>query len=200
MRRRGFTLIELLVVIAIIAILAAILFPVLASAKERARQAMCISNLRQLASALREYSDDHNGVMPSGSARQSGQASGKYVEWTGSPDCLRSDVDLSKGQLWRYVRNKGIYRCPSDGQVAAVGITNPVANPRDYPLSYSLNQDLCSIYGGSVVWKRALKLDAETAGRAGRCLLLIHEARKNIKRSAAFFRAFQNVSDVRTIH
>ncbi|HOK55012.1 MAG TPA: prepilin-type N-terminal cleavage/methylation domain-containing protein, partial [Armatimonadota bacterium] len=60
-RQSGFTLIELLVVIAIIAILASILFPVYASAKERARQVKCLSNLRQLATAIRLYADDNDG-------------------------------------------------------------------------------------------------------------------------------------------
>jgi len=57
-RHRGFTLIELLVVIAIIAILAAILFPVFAKAREKARQASCASNLRQITMALRMYGQD----------------------------------------------------------------------------------------------------------------------------------------------
>ena len=58
----GFTLIELLVVIAIIAILAAILFPVFAQAREKARQASCVSNLKQLGVAMRMYQDDYDGV------------------------------------------------------------------------------------------------------------------------------------------
>jgi prepilin-type N-terminal cleavage/methylation domain-containing protein len=56
---RGFTLIELLVVIAIIAVLAAILFPVFAQARERARQTQCLSNARQLALAVQAYLQDH---------------------------------------------------------------------------------------------------------------------------------------------
>ena len=60
MRRRGFTLIELLVVIAIIAILAAILFPVFARAREKARQASCQSNLKQMELAARMYASDYN--------------------------------------------------------------------------------------------------------------------------------------------
>src|SRR5437660_5908285 len=62
--RFGFTLIELLVVIAIIAILAAILFPVFAQAREKARQATCLSNCKQLALALQMYAQDYDEVLP----------------------------------------------------------------------------------------------------------------------------------------
>ena len=64
-RKSGFTLIELLVVIAIIAILAAILFPVFARAREAARKARCLNNLKQCAQALKMYADDYDGTMPS---------------------------------------------------------------------------------------------------------------------------------------
>lgn len=63
-RRSGFTLIELLVVIAVIAILAAVLFPVFAQARAKARQAGCLSNLRQIGSALQMYLQDHDERMP----------------------------------------------------------------------------------------------------------------------------------------
>jgi prepilin-type N-terminal cleavage/methylation domain-containing protein/prepilin-type processing-associated H-X9-DG protein len=63
--RRGFTLIELLVVIAIIAILAAILFPVFAQARDKARQAACLSNLKQVGTALTMYQQDYDERMPS---------------------------------------------------------------------------------------------------------------------------------------
>jgi len=62
--RRGFTLIELLVVIAIIAILAAILFPVFATAREKARQASCLSNTKQLGTAVMMYNQDYDELMP----------------------------------------------------------------------------------------------------------------------------------------
>jgi len=63
--RKGFTLIELLVVIAIIAILAAILFPVFAKAREKARQASCLSNERQLGTAILMYAQDYEELLPS---------------------------------------------------------------------------------------------------------------------------------------
>jgi prepilin-type N-terminal cleavage/methylation domain-containing protein/prepilin-type processing-associated H-X9-DG protein len=64
MRRAGFTLIELLVVIAIIAILAAILFPVFAKAREKARQSSCLSNVKQLSLAFLQYAQDYDDLTP----------------------------------------------------------------------------------------------------------------------------------------
>src|SRR5947208_17195588 len=70
--RRGFTLIELLVVIAIIAILAAILFPVFAQAREKARQASCTSNLKQIGLAFRMYIQDYDERTPQNNPRSTG--------------------------------------------------------------------------------------------------------------------------------
>ena len=64
MFKKGFTLIELLVVIAIIAILAAILFPVFAQARDKARQSACLSNVKQIATAIQLYTDDYDETYP----------------------------------------------------------------------------------------------------------------------------------------
>lgn len=91
MNRKGFTLIELLVVIAIIAILAAILFPVFAAAREKARQSQCVSNLRQLGIAFRAYATDWNETLPGGAP---GDPHNYFPNNNQSPDWWRI------GQRW----------------------------------------------------------------------------------------------------
>ncbi len=110
--RRGFTLIELLVVIAIIAILAAILFPVFGRAREAARKTSCASNLKQIGTALAMYRGDFDELNP---LNAFGDGSGTYT----MPD------GVSTGQyvLWHhvlhpYVRNYGIFNCPSNSYTA----------------------------------------------------------------------------------
>lgn len=97
-RRHAFTLIELLVVIAIIAILAAILFPVFARARERARQTSCLSNLKQLGTATAMYIQDFDQRFPGFWWRESGLHSG----------------ELFPILLQPYIRNHQIFQCPSD--------------------------------------------------------------------------------------
>lgn len=94
MKRRGFTLIELLVVIAIIAILAAILFPVFAQAREKARQTQCLSNGKQVGLALLMYAGDYDNHLP------------VYV-W---PESY-----IVGARLQPYIKNQAIFKCPSSG-------------------------------------------------------------------------------------
>jgi prepilin-type N-terminal cleavage/methylation domain-containing protein/prepilin-type processing-associated H-X9-DG protein len=102
--KRAFTLIELLVVIAIIAILAAILFPVFARAREAARKTQCVSNLRQLGTAAQMYVQDHDGqYFPHD------WATGHY--WFGQVS--GGNVDRTRGLLYSYLKNSEIQKCPS---------------------------------------------------------------------------------------
>ncbi len=100
MRRHGFTLIELLVVIAIIAILAAILFPVFARAREKARQASCMSNLKQWMLGALMYAQDYDERLP-----KHGQAC------SGDPALASDRCQWEKIQP--YIKNTQIWYCPS---------------------------------------------------------------------------------------
>jgi len=134
----GFTLIELLVVIAIIAILAAILFPVFATAKERGRMARCTSNEKQLGTAFRLYADDNGGKLPCAFAGWVVPAGGP--DWCGCVATGNPTINLTKSALWRYTgRNKRIFLCPTDDNIPPKLVT-PVT--RNYPLSYTMNWTL----------------------------------------------------------
>lgn len=106
MRRRGFTLIELLVVIAIIAILAAILFPVFAQAREAARKASCQSNLKQIGLSIAMYVQDHDEVTAPVAICPAG------VTFT-YPDNSTGTCWLWYHPLQPYMKNLQLYNCPS---------------------------------------------------------------------------------------
>lgn len=158
----GFTLIELLVVIAIVAIMAAILFPVLLSTRNQARQARCLANMRQLGTAFELYIRDWDDTMPA-------TAAFGLPNWSGceGPELW---VYPEKGQIWRYIRNKSLYLCPLDRGHPTQRI-QPSAIPvgltaKDYPLSYSMN-----------IYLSKKKVGTLRMRQVSRMLLLIQEDR-----------------------
>jgi prepilin-type N-terminal cleavage/methylation domain-containing protein/prepilin-type processing-associated H-X9-DG protein len=144
-RARAFTLIELLVVIAIIAILAALLLPVLARAKEEGRRANCVSNLRQLTICWEMYADDNQGLLaPNNWIDYAGVGGGfnRSVSWcNGDAQTDTTTANIQTGLLFPYNKSTGIYHCPSDVStiVDANGNPLPQLRTRSYNMSQSVN-------------------------------------------------------------
>jgi prepilin-type N-terminal cleavage/methylation domain-containing protein/prepilin-type processing-associated H-X9-DG protein len=124
--RSAFTLIELLVVIAVIATLAAILFPVFAQAREKARQTSCLSNVKQIGTALMMYAQDYDEQLPSG----------RY-----NPVAPNA-ADIGKGwagQVYGQIKNDQIFKCPDDSTPA---VAATASYPALSPVSYGYNYDI----------------------------------------------------------
>ncbi|MCD6361536.1 MAG: DUF1559 domain-containing protein [Armatimonadetes bacterium] len=139
--RRGFTLIELLVVIAIIAILAAILFPVFAKAREKARQSSCLSNIKQLSLGMLMYMSDYDGRFPRGDSYAWGDGhypSQPYGAWA--------------DQVQPYIKNVQIYVCPSDSSADCISAANAGSHTygSDYLAGSYPNQKLSYGYNYSL--------------------------------------------------
>ncbi len=177
----GFTLIELLVVIAIIAVLAAILFPVLAAAKARAVCSTCLNHEKQLALAFRAYMDDNGGSMPKIQPWNAKRQPPEYpADWCGSTYPAisgQAPCALKQGSLWPYTKNTEIYLCPADRGFPAKGV---LSWPRDYPLSYSVNYLFDWHF-----FKHSL--DNAPNRRQSRLLLLLHESRHTINDGALWW-------------
>jgi len=162
-RSAGFTLIELLVVIAIIAILAAILFPVFARARESARRANCLSNLKQLGTSFQMYAQDYDETFPSGlvlavpgpaangsyavmyektpatAVVYSGNINGSNAQWNLFKDRAKQFRPSVAEQLQPYVKNNQIFLDPNDPQGQVYKNT---WNPDYTRLSYMWNGGL----------------------------------------------------------
>jgi prepilin-type N-terminal cleavage/methylation domain-containing protein len=143
-RSWAFTLIELLVVIAIIAVLASLLLPALAGAKEKANRTYCVNNNRQLALALHLYANDNDDYMPWPNWGNDYGPGWLYMPVNGrAPDPLKTNEInyIEQGEYWPYLKERKIYYCPLDK-------TNDVSwrKRAQRVSSYIMNGAVCS-YG-----------------------------------------------------
>jgi prepilin-type N-terminal cleavage/methylation domain-containing protein/prepilin-type processing-associated H-X9-DG protein len=137
-KNRAFTLIELLVVIAIIAILAAILFPVFAQAREKARQAACMSNLRQIGMAFDMYMQDYDGLLPDRRDLKDSLPGGFRPWKTWPPTDPRGA--WAAIVLEPYTKNNQIWVCPSCAAVfkGLVQVEQAIQPNSDFRVDYWL--------------------------------------------------------------
>lgn len=176
-REIGFTLIELLVVIAIIAILAAILFPVFITTKEKARVTTCQNNMKSLSTAFKLYADDNDGRMPSALSTWA------YPGWLDQYGTTDARWDVRSGSIWKYTgKNKAIYMCPTDKGVPAIQVAG---KPKDYP-SYSMNWMLGSNPLNRQCQGRP-RIGVDTVRFPTKVFLLIHEGRESIDDGCLFW-------------
>jgi prepilin-type N-terminal cleavage/methylation domain-containing protein/prepilin-type processing-associated H-X9-DG protein len=143
--RSAFTLIELLVVIAIIAILAAILFPVFAQAREKARQTSCLSNFKQIGLGVLMYAQDSDELLPL--VNYGYNAAGTAV--AGNPQTNAKWIDV----IFPYVKSEEMYHCPSDAEnpnyvYFKKGRTTPAAGQLPQFGSYAFSQAFYSGVAG----------------------------------------------------
>lgn len=144
----GFTLIELLVVIAIIAILAAILFPVFAQAKEAAKKTACLSNTKQISLGLNMYMMDNDDTYPGALP----WIAGPYNQNPNSSAGSRMPIDM---QLYPYTKNDRIWTCGSDNK-SRPAATDPDLEwwdnryiPKAIPRSYAYVAEIYTVQGGT---------------------------------------------------
>jgi len=146
-KQRGFTLIELLVVIAIIAILAAILFPVFAKAREKARQSSCLSNTKQIGLGMMQYAQDYDETY--------------HFAYTTTPTV----------QWYRlidpYVKSRQVVACPSDG--------DPWIPTAGWPVSYICNYNLHPAGDNPVVLSR-IPIKVAQINKAAEVIVLAENA------------------------
>ena len=141
-RREGFTLIELLVVIAIIAILAAILFPVFARARAKARQASCLSNVKQLTLGLVMYVQDYDSVFMLAGSPIPGMPRGSQVD----------NVNWWRFRLQPYIKNWDLYVCPDGLRDAA----NAADSRNQFHRTYGYNGNLNARREADIRWPAEL--------------------------------------------
>lgn len=159
--QKGFTLIELLVVIAIIAILAGMLLPALAKAKQKGQGIMCMNNTKQLMLAWRQYCDDFNDRLPWAYAAPTDPGAWVYgiEDWNGAN---RDNTDvtntLMKGVIWKYTGgSEKIYKCPADVYTTPGAKSVPRLRSNSMSAWCGMNEGKATWFGNSPPWRMFLK-------------------------------------------
>jgi prepilin-type N-terminal cleavage/methylation domain-containing protein/prepilin-type processing-associated H-X9-DG protein len=198
--RSGFTLIELLVVIAIIAILAAILFPVFAQARSKARQAACLSNLKQIGTALMLYAQDYDETLAGNSylAPNNNLGDAGLTNSTGTQNPLGfMEPEPRVGRNWArdmqpYIKNLAVYRCPEAAARSSVSTGSGYAEtnaPGGGNINLLLNgiasdktlaaipapADIIFLHEAKVYWRVAQVRPCRAATGTNRYMWLNHE-------------------------
>ncbi len=155
-RRSAFTLIELLVVIAIIAILAAILFPVFAKARDQARKTSCLSNMKQLGLGFLMYAQDYDERLPGVNFGNGVGQGWPWTVWAGSVDW----TGVFTHAVMPYLKNRQILQCPSGTEVDRWSGTNG--------LSYCYNEYM---YNTGQGWSSLARISSAPAGVASVSML-----------------------------
>jgi general secretion pathway protein G len=170
-RRAAFTLIELLTVIGIIAILAAILFPVFAAARGKAREIVCVSNLRQIGLAIRMYAQDYDEIYP-----WAVDPTDKYtpVIWSMYPE-FQAQIPFMPFMhevLQPYIRSQEIFRCPSDTGYTIEDFNGTAldATPTSYSrfgTSYNFRTEIAFRRAGEPTFRNPIELNVmfDAAGK-----------------------------------
>jgi prepilin-type N-terminal cleavage/methylation domain-containing protein/prepilin-type processing-associated H-X9-DG protein len=140
---RAFTLIELLVVIAIIALLAAILFPVFARARENARRASCSSNLKQIGLGILQYKQDYDERFPLDDTNDVNTVGWAYI-------------------IQPYVKSEQVFQCPSDNSILPTGATTLARADQPGFTDYFYNGNLVTTLGGTGVAESQVQYASNT--------------------------------------
>lgn len=168
--KRAFTLIELLVVIAIIAILAGLLFPVFLTARGKAREISCISNLRQIGMSVSMYAQDHDGLYP-----YAVDPADKYTPqiWNSLP-AFRDQIpfiEMIHVVLQPYGKSKEIFHCPADTGFDLEDFTgleiDPFGNPKNarpssyqkFGTSYYYRTEIAARVAGEATFQRPAEVN-----------------------------------------
>jgi prepilin-type N-terminal cleavage/methylation domain-containing protein/prepilin-type processing-associated H-X9-DG protein len=172
---RAFTLIELLVVIAIIALLAAILFPVFARARENARRASCQSNLKQIGLGIMQYTQDYDESYPFG------------YDYDNNGSNNNPEAELWRWEIQPYVKSTQIFKCPSSSIPAAYAsgnttIITPTTVGMTFPFRFSYGANwnvLTTQYLSKAAYRRPTKLSM--MGKPAEMLLIADSVHNKIE-------------------